>query len=54
MLVPGTPSRYDEFAPLYHLLKRDTCEMFGLPLLARGCWPLVMELGTRVSRLPGQ
>lgn len=43
MLVPRTPSRYYEFAPLYHLLKRETCEMFGLPLWARGCWPFTME-----------
>lgn len=43
MLVPRTPSRYYEFAPLYHLLKRDTCERFGLPLLGRGSWPFTME-----------
>lgn len=43
ILVPRTPSRYYEFAPLYHLLNRQTCDRFGLPLLARGCWPFVME-----------
>ncbi len=36
MFVPRTPSRYYEYAPLYHLLPRDTCERFGLPLLGEG------------------
>ena len=42
-LVPRTPSRYHEFAPLYHLLSRDTCERFGLPLVSSGQWPYGMD-----------
>ncbi|MCX4469375.1 hypothetical protein OOK41_03440 [Micromonospora sp. NBC_01655] len=43
IFVPRTTSRYYEYAPLYHLLDRRTCERFGLPLLGRGQWPFGME-----------
>ncbi len=43
IFVPRTPSRYYEYAPLYHLLSRDTCDRFGLPLLGRGQWPFGTE-----------
>ena len=43
ILVPRTQSRYYEYAPLYHLLDRSTCERFGLPLLGRGQWPFGVE-----------
>jgi hypothetical protein len=43
ILVPRTESRYYEYAPLYHLLTRRTCERFGLPLLNGGQWPFVIE-----------
>lgn len=43
VFVPRTRSRYYEYAPLYHLLNRSTCERFGLPLLGRGQWPFGME-----------
>lgn len=41
--VPQSRSDYYAYAPLYHLLSRRTLERFGLPLLARGCWPFTME-----------
>ena len=43
IFVPRTRSRYYEYAPLYHLLNRGTCERFGLPLLSRGQWPFTIE-----------
>ena len=43
ILVPRTQSRLYEYAPLYHLLSRSTCERFGLPLLGRGQWPFGVE-----------
>lgn len=52
MFVPRTASRYYEFAPLYHLLARETCTAYGLPLLARGCWPFVMEHADLAKYLP--
>ncbi|MFV2126688.1 sigma-70 family RNA polymerase sigma factor [Micromonospora sp. LOL_013] len=44
IFVPRTPSRYYEYAPLYHLLDRRTCERFGLPLLSSGQWPFGIEI----------
>jgi hypothetical protein len=41
--VPRTPTRYYEYAPLFHLLSRSTAERFGLPLLTAGRWPYTME-----------
>jgi hypothetical protein len=41
--VPRTPTRYYEYAPLFHLLNRSTAERFGLPLLKAGHWPYTME-----------
>lgn len=39
-LMPDDPeSRYEAYAPLFHLLPRRVLERFGLPLLRRGCWP---------------
>lgn len=43
IFVPRTPCRYYEYAPLYHLLSRGTCERFRLPLLSRGQWPFTIE-----------
>ncbi len=43
IFVPRTQFRYYEYAPLYHLLNRNTCERFGLPLLGRGQWPFTIE-----------
>lgn len=41
--IPRTGSRYYEYAPLLHLLPRQTMETFGLPVL-RGCvWPFVAD-----------
>lgn len=53
IFVPRTESRYYEYAPLYHLLSRQTCERYGLPLLARGCWPFVLEHAETARYLPG-
>jgi len=39
VFVPRTHSRYQEYAPLYHLIPRSTLERFGLPLLTAGQWP---------------
>jgi hypothetical protein len=39
VFVPRTGSRYEEYAPLYHLLPRATLERFGLPLLRGGQYP---------------
>lgn len=52
IFVPRTPSRYYEYAPLYHLLSRGTCERFGLPPLAGGQWPFSIELGALSKYLP--
>ena len=43
IFVPRTPSRYYEYAPLFHLLSRRTVEQFGLPLLQAGQWPYTMQ-----------
>lgn len=43
MFVPRTRSRYYEYAPLLHLLRRSTLERFGLPLVRAGQWPFVMD-----------
>ena len=43
IFVPRTPSRYYEYAPLFHLLDRRTVEHFGLPLLKAGRWPFTIE-----------
>lgn len=41
--VPRTRSRYYEYAPLLHLLRRSTLERFGLPFVRAGQWPFVMD-----------
>ena len=41
VFVPRTPSRYYEYAPLFHLIKRSTLERFGLPLLRAAQWPFL-------------
>lgn len=43
IFVPRTPTRYYEYAPLFHLLSRRTAEHFGLPLLKAGQWPYIIE-----------
>ena len=53
IFVPRTPSRYYEYAPMYHLLDRSICERFGLPLLSRGQWPFGMETVDIGKYLPG-
>lgn len=52
IFVPRTTSRYYEYAALYHLLDRGTCERFGLPLLGRGQWPFGMEVVDIAKYLP--
>lgn len=39
VFVPLTQSRYEEYAPLYHLIPRRTLERFGLPLLRGAQYP---------------
>ncbi|MCW2497179.1 hypothetical protein [Jatrophihabitans sp.] len=39
VFVPRTASRYEEYAPLYHLIPRRTLERFGLPLLRGAQYP---------------
>lgn len=53
MLVPRTRSRYFEYEPLFHLLPKATLDRFGLPLLRRGQWPFLTELGDVDRFLPG-
>lgn len=36
-------SRYNAYAPLFHLLPRRTLERFGLPALRMGNWPALFE-----------
>ena len=38
--VPRTRARYFEYAPLFHLLPKRVLDLFGLPLLRGGQWPL--------------
>ncbi len=52
IFVPRTRARYYEYAPLYHLLDRDTCERFGLPLVRSGQWPFGMEVADVGKYLP--
>lgn len=43
-LVYGdTKHNYDAYAPLYHLLPRQTLDLFGLPYLRRGGWPMLRD-----------
>lgn len=50
--VPRTRSRYYEYAPLLHLLPKNTMEHFGLPVL-RGClWPFLAEYNPIDDFLP--
>lgn len=42
-LVPRTPSRYYEYAPLVHLLPLKALDAFGLPLMRAGQWPFLVE-----------
>jgi hypothetical protein len=53
MFVPRSRSRYLEYAPLYHLLPKATLDKFKLPLLKRGSWPYMAELGRADRLLPG-
>lgn len=43
IFVPRTESRYFEYAPLYHLLPRETLLRFGLPILRAGHWPFLAD-----------
>lgn len=43
LFVPRTRSRYYEYAPLLHLLRRATLERFHLPLVRAGSWPFMMD-----------
>lgn len=43
ILVPRTRTRYFEYAPLLHLLPKETLDHFGLPLLRRGQWPFLAD-----------
>lgn len=52
IFVPRTRVRYYEYAPLYHLLSRGTCERFGLPLLDAGQWPFGLERVDIAKYLP--
>jgi hypothetical protein len=38
-LIPETPSKYDAYAPLFHLLPQKMVDRFGLPSLKRPLWP---------------
>lgn len=50
--VPRTRSRYYEYAPMLHLLPKQTMESFGLPVL-RGCeWPFLAEYDRIDDLLP--
>lgn len=51
-LVPRTPNRYYEYAPLLHMLPRRTLERFGLPLLRAGQWPFLIERSNLDRYLP--
>ncbi|MEU0489796.1 sigma-70 family RNA polymerase sigma factor [Nocardiopsis sp. NPDC006139] len=52
ILVPYTLSRYFEYAPLFHLLPKDTLDRFGLPILRRGQWPFIINPGDADRFLP--
>jgi hypothetical protein len=47
VFVPRTPTRYHEYAPLYHLLPRGTAERHGLPLLRSVAVPRRAHAGRR-------
>jgi len=38
-LTPETPSKYDAYAPLFHLLPKKVVDRFGLPSVKRPLWP---------------
>jgi hypothetical protein len=38
-LIPETPSKYDAYAPLFHLLPKKVVDRFGLPPVKRPLWP---------------
>jgi hypothetical protein len=50
--VPRTRSRYYEYAPLLHLLPKQTLEYFGLPALRRGAWPFLAHYNDVDEFLP--
>lgn len=52
-LVPRTPSRYFEYAPLLHLLPKRTLEANGLPVLRAGQWPFLADHAGIDDFLPG-
>ena len=52
VFVPRTQARYQEYAPIYHLLPRRTLERFNLPLLNAGIWPYSPGSGTGERLLP--
>lgn len=42
ILLPSYPNDiYEKWAPLYHLLPRSMLKRHGLPVIARGAWPVV-------------
>ena len=52
VFVPRTQARYQEYAPIYHLLPRRTLERFNLPLLHAGIWPYSPGSGISERLLP--
>lgn len=43
---------YDAYAPLYHLLPKETLDLFGLPYLLRGLWPMMDDRHLLENILP--
>jgi hypothetical protein len=43
VFVPRTQNRFHEYAPLFHLIPRNTAERHGLPLIRTGHWPFVAD-----------
>lgn len=52
VFVPRTPSRFFEYAPLFHLLPRRTLDRFGLPLYRGGQWPFISDVWSPDHYLP--
>jgi hypothetical protein len=52
VFLPRTPTRYHEYALLFHLLPRSTVERYGLPLLRGGQWPFLATVGQIDRFLP--
>lgn len=49
-LVPETKTKYDAYAPLYHLLPKRLLDRHGLPSLKRAVWP-TNGVGLRKEKL---